>query len=167
MYARFVAALCTGAFLVPAAEAAISVNFNFPNQPQVLCAAAENVRLTPAPTLSGIRFSFECLTDGLSRTCQPAPYTPPPAPHPADGDYLPGAPFVKYQPTAGGASILVACDASQGAAPLSIKGTEVAGIAGTEAIQGCHPASNVEFQPNVSVESCITGSGAGTASCLR
>ena len=160
MHARFVAALCTGALLVPAAEAAISVNFNVMNQQPLVCSAAENVRLTPAASLSGVRFSFDCIADGVRRTCQPAPAT-------NDPDIEPNAPFVKYLPNGSGASITVVCDTSPNAAPLSIKGTEVVGAAGPTDITGCHPATNVTFEASIPVESCIAGSGAGSASCLR
>jgi hypothetical protein len=165
MYARFAAAVFLGGWLVPAAEAAISVNFNVPNQPPLLCDAAENVRLTPAASLNGMRFSFEC--DGIQRTCQPAPYTPPPSPHQPDPDYLPNAPFVKYQPSGSGAAITVACDTAPGAAPISIKGTEVSGLTGAEPILGCHPATNITFEANIPVESCVAGSGAGNGPCLH
>lgn len=160
MYPRFVAALCSGAFLIPAAEAAISVNFTVGTQQPLICAAAENVRLTPAASVAGTRFSFDCATDGVRRTCQPAVAT-------NDPDILPNGPFVKYTPTGGGASIQVVCDDGPAAAPVSIKGTEVIGIAGPDNVVGCHPATNVSFEANVAVESCVPNSGAGTAACLR
>ena len=157
---RFAAALVSGALLVPAAQAAISVNFTVGTQQPLICAAAENVRLTPAASVAGTRFSFDCATDGVRRTCQPALAT-------NDPDILPNGPFVKYSPTGGGAAITVVCDDSPTAAPVSIKGTEVVGIAGPDGVQGCHPATGVTFEASVPVESCIANSGAGNAACLR
>ncbi|HVF36095.1 MAG TPA: hypothetical protein VND91_12305 [Candidatus Saccharimonadia bacterium] len=160
MFSRVVAALCTGAFLVPAADAAISVNFKVGTQQPLICAAAENVRLTPAAAVQGMRFSFDCMDNGVRRTCQPALAS-------NDPDILPSGPLVKYTPTGGGAAITVVCDDSPSAAPVSIKGTEVVGVAGPDTVSGCHPAHGVTFDATVPVDSCIAGSGAGNAACLR
>ena len=160
MFSRVVAALCTSAFLVPAAEAAISVNFTVGTQPALACAAAENVRLTPAASVQGTRFSFDCMADGVRRACQPAIAS-------NDPDILPNGPSIKYSPTGGGATITVVCDDSPNAAPVSIKGTEVIGVAGPGNVIGCHPAKGVTFEANIPVESCVAGTGAGTAPCVR
>lgn len=160
MFSRIVAALCTGAFLVPAAEAAISVDFTVGTQPKFVCEAAVNVRLTPAASVQGMRFSFDCMDTGIRRTCQPAVAS-------NDPDVLPNGPSIKYRPIGGGAAIAVICDDSPNAAPVSIKGTEVIGVAGPGNVIGCHPAKGVTFEANIPAESCVAGSGAGTAPCVR
>jgi len=165
MYARLAAALASGLLTVSAAEAAITVNFMVGSQQPLVCAAAENVRLLPAATVSATRFSFDCAADGVRRTCQPAVAT-------NDPDILPNGPNVKYTPTGGGATISVVCDDGPAAAPISIKGTHVRGIAGAAAVD-CHPVQavaplqTISFEPNASFESCIAGSGPGTGPCLR
>lgn len=156
---RTVAALL-GALLVPAAEAAITVDFRVGTQNPLVCAQAENVRLTPAATVSATRFGFDCATDGVQRVCQPAVAS-------EDPDIVPGGPHVKYEPTGTGARITVHCDDSSSAAPVSIKGTEVIGIAGETPVAGCHPATNVSFQLNVAVNDCLANSGEGASACLR
>jgi len=161
MFPRVVAALCSSAFLVSAAHAAITVNFSVGTQQPLLCAAAENVRLTPAASVQGTRFSFDCMSDGVRRTCQPAVAST------TDPDILPNGPAVKYVPTGGGATIAVVCDDSSNAAPVSIKGTEVVGMAGPGNIFDCHPARDITFDANVPNDSCISGSGAGSGACLR
>lgn len=160
MFSRVVAALCSSAFLVSAAHAAITVNFTVGTQQPLICAAAENVRLTPAASVQGTRFSFDCMSDGVRRTCQPAVAS-------ADPDIVPNGPAVKYVPTGGGAAIAVVCDDAPNAAPVSIKGTEVVGVAGPGNVVGCHPAQGVTFEANLPSESCVSGSGPGNAACLR
>ena len=156
---RSVAALA-GLFLVPAAQAAITVDFRVGTQNPLVCTEAENVRLTPAATVDATRFAFDCATDGVQRVCQPAVAS-------QDPDILPGGPNVKYEPTGSGARVTVLCDDSSSAAPVSIKGTEVIGIAGADPLAGCHPATNVSFQLNVAANDCVANAGAGSAPCLR
>ena len=160
MFSKAVAALGACVFLIPAAEAAVSVNFTVGTQQTKTCAAAENVRLTPATTVAGMRFSYLCNDDGVELTCQPAVAS-------TDPDIQPGGPNIKYSPTGGGASIAVVCDDGPTAAPVSVKGTEVIGIAGSDPLVGCHPATGISFQASTSADSCIANSGSGTASCLH
>ena len=160
MFSKAVAALGACVFLIPAAEAAVSVDFTVGTQQTKSCAAAENVRLTPATTVAGMRFSYLCNDDGVELTCQPAVAS-------TDPDIQPGGPNVKYTATGGGAAIAVVCDDGPAAAPVSVKGTEVLGIAGPTPLVGCHPATAISFQTSLAVEECVAGSGAGTAACLK
>lgn len=155
------ALLCAAALLAPTAEAAISVNFSVPNEQPLVCTNAEDVRLMPTPSTSDVRFSFLCSEDGIQRSCQPATTA-------SDPDIVPNGPFVKYMPGGSGASLTVVCDTATGAAPVSIKGIEVAGLSGDEPIVGCHPASDVTFEPGIPADSCVSGSGSSmSAACLR
>lgn len=154
------------------AEAAIKVNATIDGQ-ALACADAVNVKFTPAATRTDMRFSYECVAEGVSRTCTPAAYVDPGT----GDDYLQnGDPAFKYRAFAsqGGPVISIVCDS---AVPVAIKGTEFVGTIDGQAIEGCHPAVPVDAQTSTlwsvgpkPIAQCVPAVNAnalGTATCIE
>ena len=154
------------------AEAAIKVNAVV-NGATLQCADAVNVKFSPAATRTDMRFTYECVNEGIARTCTPAAYTPDAF---GDPDLQAGDPAFKYRAFAaqGGPVVTVVCDSN---AAVALKGTEFVGEIDGQPLADCHPAVPIAQQPATlwsigtkPVAQCVPALNAnaiGTATCIE
>lgn len=186
MQARIIAALLVLGGVATGADA-ITVRANVGGVELPACSNAANVSFKSGSARADMRFSYECPSEGIARTCAPAAYAQPGGTPGAGtpGETLlqnlqTGDPAFVYQAASGNPTITVVCDdgAGGGIPTPVIKGTEIVGTLDGVPFVGCHPAINFQHASQTAavvmtkepVSNCPTSAGPignYTATCLR